>query len=101
MQKFWTYYDNLATTNPLGRFGMFMILAVLCQVAIPVGLKYGANVDMGLGQVIGIIVMAAVAWVRHLSMGNKKHRTLLICISIATIAALMAALYLAKAGGVQ
>lgn len=101
MKKFWTYYDDLSATNPLGRFGMFMILAVLCQLVIPMGLKYGANVEMGLAQVIGIIVMASVAWVRHISMGNNKHRTLLVGISIATTVAFIVALYLVKAGVAQ
>lgn len=85
MKRFWTYYDTLQSTNPSARFLMFLAMASVFLVGVPLGLYYGANLPMTVGQLVGLVLMATLAWVRHVSMGNGKHRKLLLYISAGVV----------------
>lgn len=97
MKNFWSYYDNLQTSNPMLRFLIFMGMGMFFLIGVPLLVKQYVNVPLQLGQVIGLVLFGCVAWIRHISMGNsKKHRFLLICITAGTLFLLAAMLYIFK-----
>lgn len=93
MKRFWTYYDTLQTTNPGARFLMFLAMASVMLVGVPMGLHYGANMPMEVGQLAGLTLMALLAWVRHVSTGTGKHRKLLMWISAGVVFLVLAYWY--------
>ena len=59
MKAFWDWYDGLQSNHPWLRFSMFMLLATICLVLVPVAFyAYGYQIE--LGQLVGLAIMGVI-----------------------------------------
>jgi uncharacterized membrane protein len=58
MKEFWIWYDHKC--DPALRFIIFSILAVICLLIVPFA-TYLAYKNMLMGQIVGLLIMAALA----------------------------------------
>jgi hypothetical protein len=58
LYSFWNWYDGLASEGRGSlRFGLFMTLATICLMIMPVSLHYIMGWSVELGQAIGLLIM--------------------------------------------
>jgi len=72
MKRFWLYYDNLSATRPVLRFSIFLVLAAIFLAGVPLAAHWIADIPMDIAHAIGAVLMAALAWDRHLRTENKS-----------------------------